>query len=515
MSATQDAAEALAAEFLDEPSEPVVPLIDQLTIEETPILWPGMDWREKVLYYTYPAFHNTTEVQGKGKKAKEVPVINTYTLCIGSDRDHFMYEPEELFKRGFRPPEAYIPQKQGWLSHDAKRFSTGDTVAPEPWDLYMRIRRVYEQYVEFADERYYDVMALWVMSSYVFKVFQSFSYLHFNGTKETGKSQNLRILKAIGYNTSWSLEMTAADMFRGLANNPGIMCIDEAEKWEGERGQALTSILRSGYASGTYVTRQRKRNDERWEQDVFPVYSPKALASIAPMDATTTSRAIVVQMRPALRAIPKFNELDDRWAGVRNDLRLFGLYNAREIADHYERWDTLRLERAPSLINRSWEISAHLIATADFLAGDQLVAPLVDWLTKYFLAQRKTQDSTDIIRLLALSLPTVLRQEQAHPGWLYPLKTVLETMKVFMDLDSTERLNTRGMLKWLIPLGFSDIRSDRGGRLIRIDENDLRAVFRERRIEPRPEDEKWLAEEESYQTPNKEIQPMQTQVSWD
>ena len=126
--------------------------------------------------------------------------------------------------------------------------------------------------------------------------------------------------------------MTAPDLYRGIAGDPGVICIDEQEKWIGERAEALKAILRSGYGEGMEVTRQRQREDGRWERDSFPVYCPKALASINPLDDTTQSRTIVVHMRPALRGIPEFDATRvERWAGLRDDLHLWGLANAADI----------------------------------------------------------------------------------------------------------------------------------------------------------------------------------------
>jgi hypothetical protein len=514
------AAKALAKEFGIEEEAGTVekPLIDRLQFETLRTLSPGQDYVNGVLYYTAPAYLQTTKKVGRGKETREVPTNELYTACLTSEEELFTYEELELYDRGFMFPEVFSPpRKERWGGEILRVISRGEAEYPEPLDLYMRIRKVYEQYMEYADEMYYDIMTCWLLGSYMFKVFRTYAYLHFNGTKDSGKSQNLRILKALGFNTHWTSEMTAADLYRSIAGNPGVVCIDEQEKWRGERAEALQSILRAGYGEGVEVTRQRQQADNRWTQDSFAIYCPKALASINPLDDTTQSRTIIVQMRPALRNIIEFKSNDtDRWGPIRDSLHLWGLRHAAPVSKLYEDWsNTTRLTRASGLNNRSWEISAAIITVADYIGGESLSQPIIDWLDNYFQEQRRKSDSNDITRLLAISLPSLLRVQMAREGWYYPLQNVLDNLKTFLDEDATERLTTRGLLKSLAPLGFTDHRAEKGGRVIKIEEDELRKVFKERRIEARLEDTAWLDGEESLQTEDSIMRTeIQSSIAW-
>ena len=338
------------------------------------------------------------------------------------------------------------------------------------------------------------------MGSYLYKVFESFPYLHFNGTKDSGKSQNLRILKTIGFNTHWSGEMTAADMYRHIAGNPGVICIDEAEIWKGERAEALRSILRGGYHRGMEISRQRQNPNGRWEQERFPIYSPKAIASINPLDDTTRSRTIVVRMRPALRVIPLFKHDPEKWSALRDDLHLWGLGYAADVYRTYEEWHVKHEKVLPELNNRAWEISSALIALMDFVWGTDEARSLGVWLDEYFAQERKATDSTDITRLIALALPGYIRMAQAHEGWYYPVAGVLDHMREYLDEDAQKSLSTRFVSRQLQPLGFIKQGIAKGGKTVQILEADLRKVFNERRIEPMIEDVAWLAGDKNYQT---------------
>lgn len=513
----EEVAFALAKQFGVPIAEPEAKAAPRLQYSTLRTLQPGQDYYEGVLYYTVPAFLHTTKKKGKGKDAPEVPVIETYTQCVTSEKEVFAFDEVSLYDRGFSFPDTFQkPPKDHWGGDIIQEIAQGNIAAPEPQDLYFRVRKVYEQYMEYADEAYYDLMTAWLMGTYMFKVFKSYPYLHFNGTRDSGKSQNLRILKILGFNTHWSAEMTAADMYRHIAGNPGVICIDESESWKGERAEALKAILRSGYADGLEVSRQRQQPDGAWVQERFPVYCPKALASINPLDDTTQSRTLVVRMRPAIRIIKEFSVEDpSKWVALVNDLHLFGLANAKAVHARYAEWAVLHHTLAPSLTNRAWELAAPLVVLTDYIWGREEANDRIQWLTAYFEETRKASDSTDIIRLLAQTLPEYIRNNVAHEEWYYPVRSILDNMVVYMDADSSERITTRSMVRWLTPLGFTKTTNVRGGKMVQILEADLRKVLQERRIDPPIEHLPWLEGSVDYQTTARIVQPeVQEGFTW-
>jgi hypothetical protein len=310
--------------------------------------------------------------------------------------------------------------------------------------------------------------------------------------------------------------MTAADMYRNISGNPGVLCIDETENFQGERGEALKEILKTGYYKGVHVSRQRQQADGLWISDKFATYSPKALASINPLDPVTQQRTLMVHMRPALRSITEFKADWDIWKNLKNDLHIFALENAKDIAKHYDEWSRgHRHTRAPGLINRAWEITAPIVVLADYIGGADISDYVIEWLSRYYIEAQTKSDSTDLIRLLALTLPSYIKDNVAHDGWYYPVRTITENLKSFMDEDTSEKVTTRSITRWLTPLGFGDVRAAKGGKLVRIEENELRKVFVERRLTPYQGDIAWLEGVVDYQTPDRVAQvTTQSTVTW-
>ena len=486
-------------------------LISQLGPIGTEILNPGMDWKKDLLWLTYPGTRMVMKKKGKGKDAPEVPTMETHTLCLNSEGDNFIYDETELLRRGFRAPAAFMVTEEGWTSDLPYEYAAGNTKPPEPFDLYMRIRSLYTKYIEFADEVMYDIITSWVMATYVYQVFDSFAYLHFNGTAQSGKSQNLRLLSAFGFNAQWTTNMSAANLYRGIQSNPGIICIDEAESFRDEKGQEIRTILRNGYKKGMDVKRMHVKADGTYVQHAFNTYGPKALASINAMDDTTSQRAIVMAMRPAYRDIPYFDQDDHDYGDLKDQLYLFGLANAGLVREEWMRWNR-EVDRG-EIINRAWEVSGCFVTLAHYIHGDAGSKPIMEWLTTYFEQQRAQQDANDLIRTLAVSLPGVMQTIPPRDDWWYPLSDIRDKLLSITDEDVSDKITTRSIQRWLKPLGITAVRKAHGGKQIQLIEEEIRSIIADRRIEPMSEDVAWLAGNEDYQTEAKRA-PMAQTIAW-
>jgi len=474
-------------------------LITSLQGEALTALHPGMDYVNDKLWLTFPRSRMVMVKKGKGKDAPMVPAQEWHALCVNSKRELFMYDEQNLFDRGYHMPDSYMLYKEGWEGRTPFDYAKGSVQSPDSFELYMRVRKVYERYIEFANEEMYDIVTSWVMASYVYMVFDNFAYLHFNGTAASGKSQNLRILQAIGFNGQWTTNMTAANLFRGVSNHPGVYCIDEAESFRDERGQELRTILRNGYKKGMDVKRLHGRSDGSYEEHSFNTYGPKALASINALDDTTSQRAIVVAMRPAYRDIPYFNQEHSDWASLRNDLYIWGLYNAHDIHTEWMRWN----DRERTLINRAWEVSACIVVVADYIHGGTVSTPIITYLEHYFESVRQQQDANDLIRTLATALPAVINTIPARDDWWYPLSDIRDKLLDITDEDVSDKITTRSIQRWLKPLGITSVRKAKGGKQIQLLEDEIRGIIRDRRIDPLPEDVAWLAGKVDYATEEK------------
>lgn len=482
-----------------------------------PILYPGQDYRDGILYYTAPI---SREQWTKGTKAKpSTPYVEWGAEVVTTNPDrHFRYEPMTLKDLGFRAYPGFMADDHGWGGEWVEQWTNGHDTTTEPFDIWQRIRNIYTTYIDFGpNEMYYDILTFYVMATYMFKIFESFPYLHFEGTAESGKSQNLRILEVVGFNASLSASMTPADLFRSIGASPGLTLIDEYEvNPNDDKYRDLGELLRFGYKKGGTVKRQRPKPDGTYMRDSFPVYGPKAIASIKPLDPVTRSRVIEITMEPTTRTIPEFHANKAPYRALINDLHHFGLAHAPHVEQVYLRWTPeRRQETAPGINNRAWEIAGPIVAMADYVGGDLMTEPLIEWFTNYFEAKKRGNDSQDAYRTLVITLPSVLHNKEAYEGGYYRGNDILSNYFDFSDDDKKKsRIRTRTILAWLAALGFKDTRPGRGGTQVRIEEEQLRHVFRQRGITPRDEDLQWLAGETDYAREATQAEPTAEQLGY-
>jgi len=477
-------------------------LLDALMWDEPNTLTPGLFYHDGIVFMTFPFSRQTTKKVGRGKEAQTVPTVERITICVTSNRDAFEFEEQTVLKKGFLWPQTFMQSADdaNWNRPDIKAFLEGNTEPPDPWDLYMDIRKVFEKYVEYAEDRHYDLMTLYVMLSYVFRLFEAVGYIHFMGTHGAGKSTNLSILRALAFNPHWQSSMSASSLFRTFASNIGTMLFDEAESWDTENGRDLMSMIKAGYQEGSQVKRAEKNSQDRWVPMNFPAYSPKVFSSIAPQDIVLQSRCIVVNMRPAIRPIPEFHYRAPEWAALRNRLYLWAMHHTANLEPVVKEWsETKRYEKAPGIQNRNWQIAGPLLSLADYIGGDNLTTPMIEWLSSYWEQTIRNQNVVDRMALLLRCLPRVMAQQSYIDEHYYPVKIIHQTVTDYLDEDVRDQYKTRSVLRHLQTLGFTNKRNSRQGVQVQILEADVRTAITQRRIDPFDEDVEWLNGDQQLQ----------------
>jgi hypothetical protein len=463
-------------------------------------LRPGMDFHNGVTYFTVPLKRNMTKMP-KGKDAEPIHFKELQTYVIPSKGKGFWYDEPSLELMGFVPSEQVFQERESnWSLASAKAYRDGEAPTIATTDLFTELRGIYTTYVEYADEAYYDIMALFLMYTYVYRLFESTGYIHFNGTMASGKSRNLSILNALAFNPVWAASMSAASLYRKLSGSPGTTLLDESEGFEGERGEDLRRILNAGYKLGSTAVRTEKGANDRFMPVEYDVFGPKAIAGIAPLEDVIASRCLVVAMRPAIREMPEFETEGDPWQAVRDRLYVWAMQNAAGVAATALEWRNDKHARlAPRLIGRQWEITSQFVILADYVGGEELASRIIEFLNGYFVKKQENLNATDRLRTTLRSLPRVLATKQPHPGHYYSATDIHEVVASFMEADEREKFFTRYVTKNLTVLGFNDKKRASGGVQVRLEEEAVRREFVQRRVEPFEEDTAWLAGEVNYQ----------------
>lgn len=161
-------------------------------------------------------------------------------------------------------------------------------------EMYDEVIEVLKKYSDLED-RYYPVIALWIIGTYAHDSFETYPYLFLNASKGSGKSRLLRLISHLSKNGKLLGSMTESALFRG--SKGCTLCIDEFENPGADGKSALRELLNSAYKRGLCIERFRKKktiDGETYEIETFDVYTSIAMANISGMEKVLADRCITL-----------------------------------------------------------------------------------------------------------------------------------------------------------------------------------------------------------------------------
>ena len=119
---------------------------------------------------------------------------------------------------------------------------------------YKNIVDVLREYIDM-EEKYYRIVALWIIGTYSHQSFITYPYLFINATKGSGKTRLLKIIRFFAKDGEMLNSITEAVLFR----TTGTLCIDEFEGIGRKGNESLRELLNSAYKKGTKVKRMKQK----------------------------------------------------------------------------------------------------------------------------------------------------------------------------------------------------------------------------------------------------------------
>lgn len=248
------------------------------------------------------------------------------------------------------------------------------------WDdnvgrLYQRIHHYICRFVFFVDPRQGVYLALWVMGTYLFRVFHNYPYVWVNAEKGSGKSLLLEILASISFNGQHVVNPTEATLFRTVHADAVTLCLDEIESLrdrDKDAYGAIMGMLNSGYCKSGQVQRTEGAKSG-YKVRTYSTYSPKVMASINEINDVLQDRTVRIALlrKKESEKVERYRntkELLDLQKRLRDDLYCFGLTYAPQLAALYENseQDICGLEH---LSNRELDIWEPIFVLANVVEG--------------------------------------------------------------------------------------------------------------------------------------------------
>lgn len=162
--------------------------------------------------------------------------------------------------------------------------------------------------------KYYNIVALWIIGTYVNQSFSVFPYLFLNAMRGSGKTRLLKLITALADKGQLMASMTEAVLFR----TTGTLAIDEFENIGSKDKNELRELLNAAYKKGIKIVRMRKKKGLEGEQQVaeeFEVFRPIVMANIWGMEEVLGDRCINLQIEKSsnsriTRLVENFDEFE-------------------------------------------------------------------------------------------------------------------------------------------------------------------------------------------------------------
>lgn len=288
--------------------------------------------------------------------------------------------------------------------------------------LFHEVSKCLKEHLVLKDEAEYNVLALWVMATWLVDYWKSLPYILFRGEIESGKTRALEVLNELAYHAIATVGISPAVLRKQVHWFRATCLIDQAQyqlSRKYEAGEQIYRLVAAGYKKGMLVARCRK--DDPTKIDYDDPFGFKAFASSRSFDEAIDSRSIIIDME---EAEPKLQDVDEAWGSrIRSQLLYFRLTQNCPLV-------------APTkLKGRTREIFMPLIVLSEKLGVKDLVEEYAEKLAK---ARRKQLSMESVRARIIEAIIEISSSEQVEPEkvYIHQIKETLET-KGF-ELSSTK-----------------------------------------------------------------------------
>lgn len=346
----------------------------------------------------------------------------------------------------WRSPKFQIPHQTQSLHEIAVSIQAEDSE-----NILSRIEQYIRRYSILPETAYLPV-SIWCLATHVMESFDSFPYLAIlSPMPRCGKTRLLEVIELFS-NKAWrGIAPTPAATYRMMETSPTLL-LDEVEALRAgnkasETQQALLSILNAGYRKGATVPRCDSKDHKLIH---FPVYGPKAFASIGSLPGTLMDRSIVVHMQRKTKTqkVERFRQSRaiKEAEPIKTDVKRWTRQHGHEVETAYQDMHDLEF-----LTDRDAEIWSPLFAICAVAEPDRVRELKEAAMRLCGAKQDEGEEESTTLRLLC-DIRSVWPQDRPHifsSDLLEKLRGIDESP--WLEYDLTQR----GLAKKLRPFGIS------------------------------------------------------------
>jgi len=221
------------------------------------------------------------------------------------------------------------------------------------------IRTIQDYYMDLTNQELTYLTTNYVLSTYVYELFDAMGYLFMSSDPATGKTKWANILKNMSFNSVDVTSPSESVLFRLTESSKGLLFIDDYDKVDEKKKAQIEQILKVGYRKGGKTCRTEKIGD-LFLPTFFDVYCPKIITNTEGLDYITETRCIPLHLLRTKTNKGKLsvNNTDIFWQRIRDCCYLWAFKNWKTIKKNYTKIDEANLN------NRDLELIKPVLAVA-------------------------------------------------------------------------------------------------------------------------------------------------------
>jgi hypothetical protein len=261
-----------------------------------------------------------------------------YGHIVTSDRRKIPLSAGSLLETGY-VTDRHPHLKQRWSTASIEGFLRGEG-SEKLVDAFTKILQELEQYIDIGAYENVETLALWIVGTYMYRMFSAFPYIHLNGMPGSGKSKTLHLISLLAFNACMSTDPTAPALVRMTHDNQAVLCLDEVERLKkavDESSKAIMAALNTGYKKGFPIIKlESPSNQKGWDPKEYDPYSPKVLACIRSLEEALSTRCISLTLIRSENVDIVNREIDidsNIWQEIRDAIYVGVMHEWTDIRD--------------------------------------------------------------------------------------------------------------------------------------------------------------------------------------
>ena len=381
------------------------------------------------------------------------------SFLITSNRDKILCNTEILTKIKWKLAYKIVSFENRWSLKGIQSFLNGEPVDPKY--VYSMVKEAWQNYIEFENQEYYDLITLWTVGTYFFHLFSAYPYIYVGGLKQTGKTKVLTVASFMCFNAIFSNNISTSSIYRLIQSGRCTLLMDETEKLgERDRATELRNLLLAGYKKGAKVYRTEKTSGERLVPEAFEVYSPKMIANIRGIEDVLEDRCITIIMKRGKNRDITNREPDggdEHWQKIRDSLYNFYLSYFKEFIESCVGCEGSEC-RCTGISERELELWKPILTLAKFFDKhfpNLNIPERIRKLAETKAEEKKTENMTETGEYLLVQ--TLLNIVKDNEECYYPVRKIKDFMAQAFD-EEQKWLSSEWVGRALKRLGFTDKR---------------------------------------------------------